>query len=64
MKEHERMESHKIIDSPRGSVHYWVWINTNVNAKCIVFTHGLSRPYKEFTYEHTAEELKTILEVG
>jgi pimeloyl-ACP methyl ester carboxylesterase len=84
---------HKQIESKNGYVHYWISRNRNVNAKCILFTHGLtanhtmfekqveyfeaaytvitwdiplhglSRPYQNFSYENTAEELKTILNI-
>lgn len=84
---------HKSVTSKRGTTHYWINRNTNENARCIVFTHGLtanhtmfekqveyfsneytvitwdvplhgnSRPYTEFSYENTAIELKTILDV-
>ncbi len=83
---------HKTVMSERGTTHYWILRNANQNAKCIVFTHGLtvnhamfekqvehfkdhytvitwdvpfhglSRPYADFSYEHTAIELKTILD--
>ncbi len=83
---------HKTVMSERGTTHYWILRNGNQNAKCIVFTHGvtanhsmfekqlehfkdhytvitwdvplhgLSRPYTNFSYEHTAIELKTILD--
>ncbi|MCB2353493.1 alpha/beta fold hydrolase [Clostridium estertheticum] len=82
---------HKSVKSERGITHYW--INEIENARCIVFTHGLtanhmmfekqveyfstkytvitwdvplhgeSRPYTNFSYENTAIELKTILDV-
>ena len=84
---------HKKIESKNGYVHYWISRNSNPNAKCILFTHGLtadhsmfekqveyfeadytvitwdvplhglSRPYQNFSYENTAEELKTILNI-
>jgi pimeloyl-ACP methyl ester carboxylesterase len=83
---------HKSVKSERGTTHYWINKNTNENAKCIVFTHGLtanhmmfdkqveffsneytvitwdvplhgdSRPYTDFSYENTADELKAILD--
>lgn len=83
---------HGIIQSERGAVHYWINRNPDKNAKCIVFTHGLtanhdmferqveyfsgeytvitwdvplhgaSRPYKDFSYENTALDLKNILD--
>ena len=83
---------HKIVTSKRGITHYWIYKNTNENAKSIVFTHGLtadhtmfdrqveyfikdytvitwdvpihgkSRPYKDFSYENTSLELKSILD--
>lgn len=83
---------HKSVTSERGTTHYWIFRNANENAKCIVFTHGLtvnhtmfekqvkhfieqytiitwdvpmhglSRPYVDFTYENTANELKAILD--
>ena len=82
---------HKQIESINGSVHYWISRNCNSNAKCILFTHGvtanhsmfekqieyfeasytvitwdvplhgLSRPYHNFSYENTAEEIRAIL---
>ena len=84
---------HKRIESTNGCVHYWILRNHNPNAKCIVFTHGLtanhtmfekqveyfredftvvtwdvqlhglSRPYQNFSYEQTAKELKSILDI-
>jgi pimeloyl-ACP methyl ester carboxylesterase len=82
---------HKQIESTNGCIHYWIVKNPSANAKCIVFTHGLtanhtmfekqvdyfsenytvitwdvplhglSRPYRNFSYEETAKELKSIL---
>lgn len=84
--------NHKTIKTERGTVHYWIHKQTDDNAKCIVFTHGLtanhtmfekqvgyfskeytvitwdvplhgeSRPYRNFTYENTALDLKEILD--
>lgn len=84
---------HKSIKSERGTTHYWINKNADENARCIVFTHGLtanhlmfekqveyflekytvitwdvplhgeSRPYTNFSYENTAIELKTILDI-
>lgn len=86
-------QEHKQLESKKGRVHYWISRNRKANAKCIVFTHGvtanhtmfekqveyfeenytvitwdlplhgLSRPYQDFTYKSTAEELKTILDI-
>lgn len=83
---------HRSVRSVRGEVHYWVNINDNLEAKCLVMTHGLtanhtmfdwqvayfndnykvitwdvplhgiSRPYDAFSYEHTASDLKMILD--
>lgn len=33
---------HKQIKSNNGEVHYWINVNENPAAKCIVFTHGLT----------------------
>ncbi|WP_099469925.1 alpha/beta fold hydrolase [Konateibacter massiliensis] len=33
---------HKQIHSDNGTVHYWIHHNENKNARCIVFTHGLT----------------------
>ena len=33
---------HKNVKSERGITHYWINRNFNENAKCIVFTHGLT----------------------
>lgn len=84
---------HKSVKSERGTTHYWINRIEDENARCIVFTHGLtanhmmfekqveyfsnkytvvtwdvplhgeSRPYANFSYENTAIELKTILDV-
>ena len=82
---------HKQIQSNNGIIHYWIKKHEDPEAKCIVFTHGLtanhtmfekqteyfsskytlitwdvplhglSRPYRDFSYQHTAIELKNIL---
>lgn len=84
--------AHKKIKSDHGEVHYWIEKNKNSEAKCIVFTHGLtadhsmfekqmeffreqytvlswdvplhglSRPYTDFSYRQTANELKAIMD--
>lgn len=86
------MEEHKIIKSENGDVHYWINRNADKDAKCILFTHGLtanhkmyekqvayfcgkyttitwdvplhglSRPYKNFSYRSTALEMKHVLD--
>jgi pimeloyl-ACP methyl ester carboxylesterase len=83
---------HKSVKSERGITHYWITRNGDDNARCIVFTHGLtanhemfqkqveyfsdkytvitwdvplhgkSRPYTDFSYKNTAQELKTIFD--
>ena len=83
---------HKLIKSDNGNIHYWIKTHENPDAKCIVFTHGLtanhtmfekqieyffleytvltwdvplhglSRPYRDFSYERTAIELNRILD--
>lgn len=83
---------HRQIISENGTVHYWISRCKEKNAKCIVFTHGvtaehsmfekqisyfedtyhiitwdvplhgLSRPYKDFSYHRSATELKAILD--
>lgn len=42
------MMKHKQIKSKNGIVHYWISINTDYNAKCIVFTHGLTANHEMF----------------
>jgi len=39
---------HKFINSERGEVHYWINRGIGVNAKCIVFTHGLTANHMMF----------------
>ncbi|MFA9462866.1 MAG: alpha/beta fold hydrolase [Velocimicrobium sp.] len=39
---------HKQIESNNGCVHYWILRNRNMNAKCIVFTHGLTANHTMF----------------
>jgi pimeloyl-ACP methyl ester carboxylesterase len=39
---------HKFIRSERGTVHYWINRNFNENARCIVFTHGLTANHMMF----------------
>lgn len=39
---------HRYIKSIRGTIHYWIIRNTNENAKCIVFTHGLTANHTMF----------------
>jgi len=86
-------QEHKQIESKNGVVHYWINRSVNKDAKCIVFTHGLtanhsmferqvdyfalkysvitwdvplhglSRPYHDFSYNQTAIELRSILEI-
>jgi pimeloyl-ACP methyl ester carboxylesterase len=41
-------EEHKQIESKNGWVHYWIQRNRNQNAKCIVFTHGLTANHTMF----------------
>ncbi len=83
---------HKHINSPNGSVHYWIQKHEDSLRKSLVFTHGLtanqsmwekqipyfsaehtvvtwdvplhglSRPYRDFSYRNTAQELKSILD--
>ncbi|WP_317272924.1 MULTISPECIES: alpha/beta hydrolase [Clostridium] len=85
------MMEHKQISSENGIVHYWIHRSKREDAKCIVFTHGvtadhtmfekqveffegkytlilwdvpmhgLSRPYRNFSYYNTAVELHRIL---
>lgn len=33
---------HKSVKSERGTTHYWIQRNADENARCIVFTHGLT----------------------
>ena len=81
----------KQLNSDRGIVYYWISRSDKADAKCIVFTHGLtanhtmfekqteyfkqdftvitwdvplhglSRPYKSFSYENCAHDLMGIL---
>lgn len=39
---------HKQYESNNGDVHYWIFKNCNPNAKCIVFTHGLTANHTMF----------------
>lgn len=39
---------HKIIKSNHGAVHYWIEKNNNPDARCIVFTHGLTANHSMF----------------
>ncbi len=39
---------HKEIKSNNGCVHYWISRNGNPNAKCILFTHGLTANHTMF----------------
>lgn len=39
---------HKYIKSERGTVHYWINRNHDKNARCIVFTHGLTANHLMF----------------
>jgi Predicted hydrolases or acyltransferases (alpha/beta hydrolase superfamily) len=39
---------HKQIVSKNGSVHYWICRNANQNAKCILFTHGVTANHTMF----------------
>ena len=39
---------HKSVKSERGTTHYWINRNMNKNAKCIVFTHGLTANHMMF----------------
>lgn len=39
---------HKQIESKNGVVHYWIDRNVNKDAKCIVFTHGLTADHSMF----------------
>ncbi len=39
---------HKQMESSHGCVHYWILKNRNPNAKCIVFTHGLTANHTMF----------------
>lgn len=39
---------HKYIESKNGITHYWINRNTNLSAKCIVFTHGLTADHTMF----------------
>lgn len=34
--------NHKSVKSKRWTTHYWIYKNPDINAKCIVFTHGLT----------------------
>ncbi|MGL4344744.1 MAG: alpha/beta fold hydrolase [Cellulosilyticaceae bacterium] len=84
---------HKQVKSQYGVTHYWISHSSDVRAKTIVFTHGvtadhtmfekqveyfqkeytiivwdvplhgLSRPYKTFSYTNAANELNSILQV-
>ena len=36
------MEEHKTVESANGTTHYWISRNQNKDAKCIVFTHGVT----------------------
>ena len=81
----------KHIATNRGNVYYWISENHNKNAKCLVFTHGLSanhtmfdhqieyfkkdyniitwdiplhglsRPYNNFSYKNSSDDLNSIL---
>jgi pimeloyl-ACP methyl ester carboxylesterase len=48
---------HKQIKSINGVVHYWINRNINKDAKCIVFTHGLTANHSMF--EKQVEYFKT-----
>lgn len=39
---------HKQITSDNGTVHYWIEKNLDADAKCIVFTHGLTADHTMF----------------
>lgn len=39
---------HKSVKSERGETHYWINRNIDVNARCIVFTHGLTANHMMF----------------
>jgi pimeloyl-ACP methyl ester carboxylesterase len=39
---------HKQLESKNGCVHYWISRNSNSNAKCIIFTHGLTANHTMF----------------
>jgi pimeloyl-ACP methyl ester carboxylesterase len=39
---------HKQIESNNDCVHYWISRNSNRNAKCIIFTHGLTANHTMF----------------
>lgn len=41
----------KTFDSPRGQVAYWMERNTDVNAPCIFFLHGLSADHTLFDFQ-------------
>lgn len=40
--------NHKYIESTRGKVHYWIEKNKKEDARCIVFTHGLTANHLMF----------------
>ena len=42
------MPEHKQIESKNGVVHYWINRNINKDAKCIVFTHGVTANHSMF----------------
>lgn len=42
------MMEHRTIESERGTVHYWINGNHISNAKCIVFSHGLTANHMMF----------------
>lgn len=76
----------------RGSIYYWIERNGKPDAKCILFTHGLtadhsmfekqiaffskehtvltwdvplhgiSRPYRDFSYKNCADDMKALME--
>ncbi len=39
---------HKSITSEHGTTHYWIFRHADLNAKCIVFTHGLTVNHSMF----------------
>ncbi len=39
---------HKQLESNNGCVHYWISKNSNPDAKCILFTHGLTANHTMF----------------
>ncbi|MEX1376132.1 MAG: alpha/beta hydrolase [Eubacteriales bacterium] len=52
---------HKVLNTPRGDVHYW--INSNSAKRCIVFTHGLTANHRMFEkqIEHFEDNYRVIV---